>query len=162
MYDDPAWIIYHEMGHVLGIGTIWADLGLIKGIGEEPYFSGPLAIAAFDAAGGVNYAGAKVPVSDDLGHWRGDVFGWGFPREFMVEGGGTVLSAITIQSLADLGYNVDITQAEPFQISGAGEASDNISSSLRDDILRGPTSIIDENGRVLRVIDDGKPFDSEY
>ncbi|MDE3256623.1 MAG: leucine-rich repeat domain-containing protein [Gemmatimonadota bacterium] len=160
--DGSAWTIFHELGHVLGIGTIWADLGLIKGIGEEPYFSGPLAIAAFDVAGGVNYAGAKVPVSEDLGHWDGDAFGWGFPRELMMDGGGTVLSAITIQSLADLGYEVDITQAEPFQIAGAGKASEGTSSSLRDDILRGPTSIIDENGRVLRVMDDGKSSDSDY
>ena len=48
------------------------------------HFLGPLAISAFNAAGGANYAGAKVPVEDgstrltsasDRHHWRESVLG---------------------------------------------------------------------------------------
>ncbi len=158
--DGGAQTILHEIGHVIGIGTIWDKLGFLQGSGgDDPHFSGPLAIAAFDAAGGENYRGSKVPISSDLGHWAGDAFGWGYPRELMMVSGGTVLSAITIQSLADLGYVVDVTKADPFRLPDAGETTASKTVILRDDIPRGPMSIVNENGRVLRVVDDGNSSD---
>ena len=68
------------------------------------------AIAAFNDAGGRNYTGAKVPV--DGSHWRYSVL----EGDLMVPGGGRALSAITVQSLADLGYGVDVTQADPYTL----------------------------------------------
>ena len=38
------------------------------------------------------------------------------------------LSAITIQSLADLGYSVDVTQAEPYTLPSAAKASAKIAA----------------------------------
>ena len=119
----------HEITHVLGIGTIWDDLGFLRNPsrgneGADTHFNGPRAIAAFDAAGGSSYTGRKVPVQNEGNprlrdsHWRGTVLG----AELMATGGGLLfegyyrkhreLSAITIQSLADLGYVVDVTQAD--------------------------------------------------
>ena len=74
-------LILHEMGHVLGIGTLWGPLRLLRdpaSEGEEPdtHFTGRLAVEAFNDAGGGNYAGAKVPVENRFGpgtrngHWR--------------------------------------------------------------------------------------------
>ena len=125
----------HEIAHVLGFGTIWDELGLFQNPPNgDQHFNGPLAIAAFDEAGGREYTGAKVPV--DGGHWRISVFG----QELMTHGGD--LSAITIQSLADLGYSVDVTQADPYTLpSAAGKARAKISAALPftlgDDPLRG-------------------------
>ena len=125
----------HEIGHVLGFGTIWDELGFFQNPPNgDQHFNGPLAIAAFDDAGGREYTGAKVPVSG--GHWRESVFG----QELMTYGGD--LSAITIQSLADLGYAVDVTQADPYTLPGAaGKASAKVSAALPstfgDDPLRG-------------------------
>ena len=49
--------------------------------GVDTYFAGPLAIAAFDAAGGTAYTGEKVPVENNAvagqadAHWRESVLG---------------------------------------------------------------------------------------
>jgi len=65
-------VILHEMGHVLGYGTIWPDLGLLADPslsgGSDPHFTGGQATVAFDAAGGAGYAaGLKVPVENTGG-----------------------------------------------------------------------------------------------
>ena len=65
----------HEIGHVLGFGPIWNELGFYQNPPDgNEHFNGPLAISAFDDAGGRNYQGAKVPLADPA-HWSGDVFG---------------------------------------------------------------------------------------
>ncbi len=124
------YLALHEIAHVLGFGTIWDDLGFLRNPsrdneGADTHFNGPRAIAAFDAAGGSSYTGKKVPVENENSpsirdvHWRGTVLG----AELMASGGGLLfegyynkeyreLNAITIQSLADLGYVVDVTQAD--------------------------------------------------
>jgi len=113
---QPEYTILHELGHVLGFGTVWTDLELLEHDGDSPYFTGPLAVEAYNAAGGDD--ATRIPVSPDWGHWHGDAFGWDHPRELMIDGGGTRLSAITIQSLADLGYVVDVDRADPFVLPG--------------------------------------------
>ena len=108
----------HEIGHVLGVGALWRRLGYFQDPSDGgQHFSGPLAIAAFDAAGGRNYAGPKVPVEG--GHWRGSVFG----NELMTPAGTGAISEITVQSLADLGYGVDVTQADPYTLPAGARAS---------------------------------------
>jgi len=108
----------HEMAHVLGIGSLWVAHGYFQSPPDgDQHFNGPLAIAAFDAAGGRDYAGAKVPVVG--GHWRGAVFG----NELMTPTGTGAISAITVQSLADLGYVVDVTQADPYTLPGTAPAN---------------------------------------
>ena len=105
----------HEIGHVLGFGAIWHNFDLLQEPGADAHFNGPLAIAAFDDAGGRNYTGAKVPVEKmDGTHWRFPVL----EGELMGPYGGGVLSAITVQSLADLGYGVDVTQADAYTLPG--------------------------------------------
>ena len=117
----------HEIGHVLGFGPIWDDLGLLQNPNGDAHFNGRRAIAAFNDAGGRNYTGAKVPVETDRVHWRNSVF----PGELMRSGGGGALSATTVQSLADLGYGVDVTQADPFTLpDAAGKASAKIAATI--------------------------------
>ena len=113
--ESLARVILHEIGHALGFGPLWHNSGFLQDSGGvDPHFNGPLAIEAFDAAGGTNYtAGAKVPVAASGGHWR-------FGGELM--GAGSALSAITVQSLADLGYVVDVSQADPFRLPSSAKA----------------------------------------
>ena len=116
----------HEIGHVLGIGTYWESRGFLQDPNGDPHFNGPRAIAAFNDAGGRNYTSKKVPVDSDLVHWRVSVL-WG---EVMDPGNGYALSAITIQALADLGYGVDVSQADPYTLPGAaGKASAKIAAA---------------------------------
>ncbi len=160
-------VILHEMGHVLGIGTIWEELELLRNPASETeapdtHFTGRLAIAAFDEAGGTAYKGAKVPVENTggagtrNGHWRRDVFG----MELMIgwaDGTATAspVSAITVQSLADLGYAVDVTAADPYRLP-TPDAARLIDDARRipygDDIWRGPIVVVDPDGRIVRVI----------
>ena len=133
-------LVLHETGHTLGFGLSgWRRKNLLHDPSlderNEPivpapdtYFSGARAIAAFDAAGGSSYTGAKVPVENARGgsgsqdsHWRETVLG----NELMTPRVGAArthpLSAITIQSMADIGYVVDVTQAEAFTLPSASK-----------------------------------------
>ena len=78
-------VILHEMGHVIGFGTLWDTRGLLEGAtgsgGSDPHFTGADATLAFNDEGGASYsASAKVPVEDMGGpgtadaHWRELVF----------------------------------------------------------------------------------------
>lgn len=169
-------LILHEIGHVLGIGTLWGDL-IAGSSSDDPHFTGPLAIAAFDDAGGADYAGgAKVPVEERIeAHWREDVFDGDEQAEVMTPTItiGASLSAITIQSLADLGYTVDVSRAHPYRLPGTDVVAGDVAGSragaagirtgaaaqggaavyrVGDDVLRGPVLATDADGRVVRVI----------
>ena len=112
----------HEIGHVLGIGTTWASM--LRSLNGDTHFAGPQAIAAFDQAGGSDYQGAKVPVerhsdpSFDKVHWRGSVVS----AELMSSSFYFLLSAITLGALSDLGYTVDFSMADPYELPPLGAA----------------------------------------
>jgi hypothetical protein len=114
-------VITHEMGHVLGIGAIWARKGLIRGAGtRNPTFAGPRAMEEYrrlrNAARVVRVPveNAGAPGSRDS-HWRERVF----RNELMtsvITGARRPLSRLTVASLADLGYQVDLDAAERFAL----------------------------------------------
>ena len=157
----------HEIGHALGIGTIWDDLGFLQDPNGDAHFNGPLAIAAFNDAGGRNYTGAKVPVAGKdrgpgmaLSHWSSVL--WGDIMALGGQVGEQALSAITIQSLADLGYNVDVTQADPYTLPlAAAKASAKIAApstyaepewSCGVGQEQEPIYVVDPQGRIVRTI----------
>ena len=156
-------LILHEMGHVLGFGTLWPLQGLLAGSagsgGADPHFTGSHAIAAFDDADMVPYtSGAKVPV-ENVGepgtfdsHWRESVFDNELMTGF-VNLGTNPLSAVTVASLRDQGYTVDLSKAEPYTLS-AGLRIGPVRESLRltNDVRRIPLKLLDKKGRLLRVL----------
>ena len=164
---DMEEVILHEIGHVLGIGIVWRDHGLLvnpslpDNFGADTHVKGPLAVEAFDSAGGIGYTdGAKVPVENRAGpgsgdaHWRESVLDNELMTPYQNGGISDPLSAITIQALADLGYVVDVSLAEYYRLPG--QAADYADPASRidygDDIMRGPIIVVDRNGRVVRVI----------
>ena len=101
----------HEIGHVLGIGTVWFYSEMLRELDGDAHFAGPQAIAAFDQAGGTYYQGAKVPTDPYRTHWHNSILS----GELMASSGGNIaLSAITLQALSDLGYSVDLSAADPY------------------------------------------------
>jgi hypothetical protein len=161
----PA-VILHEMGHVLGFGTLWDGLGLLEDPSvpdpEPPladtHFTGAEAIDAFNTAGGISYTGAKVPVMNVGGagtvnsHWRDGVFDPEVMTGFL-NAGFNPLSAITVASLADLGYTVDAAGADPFTIDpGFRIAGPRRGRELVNDIISDPIRRIDVNGRIVGVV----------
>lgn len=118
-------LILHEMGHVLGIGTMWRGRGLLQGDGgSDPIFTGVQAGLAWPQLG-LSYGGAIVPVENTGGggtrdsHWRESIL----DRELMtgfIEAPGIAmpLSVLTAASLIDLGYVVNLSAAEPFAPPG--------------------------------------------
>ena len=149
-------IALHEIGHVLGIiGGVWDKAGFLQDSSDDPHFNGPLAIAAFDDAGGRDYTGAKVPVESGS-HWRTPVL----TNELMSSRGYSPrLSAITVQALADLGYVVDVTQADPYTLPDAAAAKVAAFHPQAEPqpmcgvgTERKPIYVVDPQGRIIRTL----------
>ena len=158
-------VVAHEMAHALGFGSIWGELDLLvdrshdedgEPISPVPdtHFSGPQAIAAFNQAGGSDYEGEKVPVHTEDGpgsadgHWRRSVFG---DNELMgpvhVPGSRVAMSLITIESMADMGYEVDVDQADDYALPSLSSQAMRV---LADGEV--PENWIPLNCRVVRPI----------
>ena len=170
---------------MLGFGTLWDRFGYLQAPSAaaasrppDTHFSGALARAAFDRAGGAGYRGARVPVENDATrypgardlHWRESVFG----HELMTGGtrgsGGPFepLSSVTVASLADLGYAVDYAAADAFRLprphSAPRDATPRATGHLRDATPRAAghlrcgtfperPAVVELPERVLRVLD---------
>ena len=114
-------VITHEMGHVLGIGTVWSQKNLLKGAtGSNPTFAGSGAMTAYKALR-VASRRRRVPVENTGGpgtrgsHWRETVFRNELMSGF-IAAPGNPLSRLTVASLADLGYEVDLAASEPYAL----------------------------------------------
>jgi len=113
-------VITHEMGHLIGIGTIWTIKGLLAGAsGNNPTFTGKNAKKEYGTLKGTGPA--AVPVENTGGpgtknsHWRETVFRNELMTGF-VAGPPNPMSRLTVASLKDLGYVVDMTKAEPYSL----------------------------------------------
>lgn len=112
-------VILHEMGHVLGFGTVWGDKGLSGAGTANPVFNGPTAIGAWQGIGG---AAGGVPVENSGGagtadsHWRESIFGGELMTGY-IDHNNNPLSTITIGAFADLGYGVDLGAADLYGIA---------------------------------------------
>lgn len=126
----------HVTGHGLGFGIFWGSLLHNPvdeaGVGADTHFRDSATIAAFDAVGGGEWTGgSKVPVENaaenrDV-HWRGDVFGHEIMSSWYtmaMPGDGPPLSAITVQSIAALGYQVDVGMADSYLVPEEDPAAD--------------------------------------
>ncbi|MGW4895306.1 leishmanolysin-related zinc metalloendopeptidase [Kitasatospora sp. NPDC004240] len=112
-------VIIHEMGHVIGVGTIWKHKRLLRGVGtDNPTFIGPNAATEYAALVG-DGSPRRVPVENRGGpgtaeaHWRETVFDNELMTGF-VGRAGNPLSRVTAASLKDLGYVVDLDATDPY------------------------------------------------
>lgn len=117
-------VILHEMGHVLGIGTLWGTRSLVTGLGTtDPRYVGARGLAEYQALVGTGTTVTGVPVENVGGagsvgsHWRESVFN----NELMTSvaeapGVPMPISRLTVGSLEDLGYRVNYAAADPYQL----------------------------------------------
>jgi uncharacterized protein YjdB len=167
-------VVAHEMGHILGIGTLWYGntpaTDLVRSNDGDLRFGGAAASAAAVRLG-VSAAVADGVAVEDAGgigtaggHWRERVF----LGELMTGYVGTApnpLSIVTVQSLRDIGYQVTETGADivsPATIAGGGAFSSLMSPlggpslsgsgtavapfQIGERLLR-PRFVVDRNGR---------------
>lgn len=118
-------VITHEMGHVLGIGSMWGLLGLVspppdaQDTLENPVFTGPAAMAEYGRLLGTEPQ--PVPVENQGGggtarvHWRESVFANELMTGF-VGAAGNPLSRLTVAGLQDQGYAIDLEAADEYSL----------------------------------------------
>lgn len=110
-------VVQHELLHALGFGNLWEAKGLVD-YAKTPFarYTGQNAITAFQDAGGST---SFIPLetsgtgSADL-HWNEGLFGGEImTNDLNSQNANTPISPVTIASLGDLGYQVNIDQATP-------------------------------------------------
>ncbi|HZN35065.1 MAG TPA: pre-peptidase C-terminal domain-containing protein, partial [Pirellulaceae bacterium] len=99
-------VIAHEIGHVLGIGTLWSNRGLLVGAStSNPIFVGPQATAEYNALFGTTAAGVPVENTGGSGtrnsHWRESIFRNEIMTGWVGPGTSLPISRMTVASLAD-------------------------------------------------------------
>ncbi|MEM6255945.1 MAG: Ig-like domain-containing protein, partial [Cyanobacteria bacterium P01_D01_bin.156] len=112
-------VILHEMGHVLGIGTLWGDglFDLLTDAGsDDPRFTGEQTTTAYNDIFGVTEESVPLANTGSPGtrdsHWRESVFGNELMTGFLDSDSVNPISEVTIASLADIGYTVDFEAAD--------------------------------------------------
>ncbi|MCJ2541550.1 leishmanolysin-related zinc metalloendopeptidase [Thermostichus vulcanus] len=148
----------HELGHALGfLPTVWEPKGLTAGLvgrdqptpaGYDPRFIGLNAVNAFNTLGG---NATSVPLENQFGagsrdsHWRESVLG----RELMTtridREVANPLSILTVGSMADIGYGVDLSAADSFSLGRGGGAAEPLELRELDWVM--PIQRIDAQGR---------------
>jgi hypothetical protein len=115
-------VITHEMLHVLGIGTMWTDRGLIVDAGLETVnYSGTQARSGCVDVGGSAACSINVPLENTGGpgtrdgHWRESIFDTELMTGF-AEQREMPLSFLTIGALADLGYTVNRDAKDSYSV----------------------------------------------
>jgi hypothetical protein len=165
-------LLQHEVGHVLGLGTIWGRgsfARLVDGDSSaaDPIFIGPNALSAFALLGrSTRFAGRRVPLQIGVrGHWRSDAFGGELMSPSLIAQAQPV-SSVTVAALRDLGWVVEPEAYEEYAlpdevVSGSvasrkSSARQLASPSLDGDLLF-PQLQITRSGRTVRLDPTGKP-----
>ena len=161
-------VVLHEMAHVLGFGTTWNYDGfhgnsnhLLDGSpGSDPTFNGSAARAAFfgSMSVGFNFSGTPVPVEGlpygpgtAYSHWRKATFA----NELMTGILGlppNPLSAVSVASLRDLGYQVNDAIADSFSFMAALQGYGQAGLQITEGRLPGDTLVINRQGRRVGSI----------
>lgn len=137
-------VMMHEMQHVLGFGTLWTSVNppLIVNSGTaQTAFTGPRGIqGCLQARGGAGTCTPTIALENRGGpgtadsHWRKTIFGNELLTGFLAPPGvAAPLSAMTIGSLGDLGYETNVGVADDYLIPSA------LASLFRD--LRGTQTL---------------------
>lgn len=150
---ELADVVLHEIGHILGIGTLWSQDGLVLNHGTtDPRYIGAQAFASYQVIGG---RAPTVPLESSGGdgtaesHWRESTFGWEVMTGY-IAAADNPLSRMTIGSLADLGYAINYDRADFMRMTASTRADLRLAPRrLREFRLPSPIIIVDPAGRVV-------------
>ena len=129
-----------------------------EGPGADTHFVDSTTIAATNVAGGVDWTGGSKVPAENVGigadHLRRrTVFG----NEIMVDppwSPNPPLSAVTVQAMAVLGYEVDVRMADPYELPGADAMADGDRGLIGNGRPRRhgeSVELIHERGRVVGI-----------
>lgn len=152
-------VIIHEMLHVVGVGVLWQELGLLVNYNTPSVsYTGTNARQGCVAVGGSLICSASVPVENTGGtgtfnnHWRESVFGTELMTGY-ANSAAMPISSMTIGGLADLGYGVNGNGADAYQVPSAGLRRDSrfvVDSPDWETRLPGTPLFLTPSGTILR------------
>lgn len=120
-------VLLHEIGHLLGVGSLWEDFGLAANVGTSSspqwVYSGANACVEWRRT---TKCDGCPPIANEGGigtvgyHWDESIM----EHELMTASAGESgipqpLSRITIASLADLGYSVNYDKADEYSVTSS-------------------------------------------
>jgi hypothetical protein len=150
--DELFYTAAHEIGHVLGVGTIWYRFDgqpeLVSRIGTSSFFVGRQANAQFDLLENrATVGGPNVPISRDGGHWD--------PRVLLLElmepfaRATTRFSRVTVGAMGDMGYVVNQRSWDRYALPlPARRFVVERAFDLTGDVLP-PYGVVQADGRVI-------------
>ena len=152
-------VILHEMGHVLGIGTLWPDFGLVNyssSCPSNPRYSGPSARSEWNALGG----SGDVPVEQDggpgtaCGHWDEETFNAELMTGY-VENGTMPLSKMTVGTLQDMNYTVNKGAADAYSLPSCSPTCNSLEPQglniAAGEVLLEPVGVSLPSGEIERI-----------
>mmetsp|Transcript_20085 Transcript_20085/g.55472 ORF Transcript_20085/g.55472 Transcript_20085/m.55472 type:complete len:560 (+) Transcript_20085:156-1835(+) len=135
-------VIVHEMGHVLGIGTMWEYNGLHSGRPDDPVYNGVHAQREYKKIGFPGKLEVEIDHGEGTagGHWDEECL-----RSELMTGIADPkmqLSSVTVGGMEDLGFDVDYKAADPFEVPAKSQCGQLIPAQVQDTqvrMLRGPS-----------------------
>jgi Leishmanolysin len=167
--NDPqiTAIIVHELGHVFGIGTLWEtnpqlgnpaliDFSPANGCSSGtfstlPSYTGSKASEQYDILGG----SGNIPVEEEggegtqCGHWNEQTFDNELMTGFLNADRDNPLSAMSVASLEDLGYEVDLSRAEDYNLPSLLLPSAQTNVRTDWETVLPPKIVVDIDGKVI-------------
>jgi Ca2+-binding RTX toxin-like protein len=128
--------VLHEIGHALGFGIIWTDLGLISGAtGPDPQFLGAMSIQEYNLRFGKNVTGVPVENAGGPGtadsHWRESILTTELMTGFLDPGVANPITRLTVAQFADIGYQVDFAAADSLNLTSSLTSSNIVDQRQR-------------------------------
>jgi hypothetical protein len=118
--QDLFSLLWHEIGHAMGLtNTHWNRFSyLIDEGGPNPRYVGPGAVLEYDLLSSATPLHVEVENQGPGGtrdtHWRESVFLTEAMTGSLDRGVINPISRMTIRALEDVGWNVDVNQADPY------------------------------------------------
>ena len=124
---DLFTLVWHELGHAMGIGTQWDAFGyLVDGGTADPRYNGAGALDEYSTLLGV--PAVSIPVANQGGpgtrdsHWRENVFSTEIMTGFLNFGVTNAISRMTLMSLFDVGWSVNLPAADAYSLPACAGA----------------------------------------